>query len=330
MPWVVGIDEAGYGPLLGPLVIGATLWHVPPPAVAADVWAQLADAVARPASGGRHAATGAARLPVGDSKRVYDRKRGIATLERTVLAFVQAAGLPCRAVRELLAGLVVTPPVPQGCVDTACPWYRDLDAPLPRDPARSACDGVAAHLARVMQARGVVCRGLRVDLLTEDAFNRRVRQTRNKAALPMEGVWRLIDWAGRQCGEQDLYVRVDRLGGRADYRRGLMQAFAGRHVHEIAVGPECSRYRLADRTNDWHVEFAVDAEQKHLPVALASMLAKYVRELLMERFNAFWRELRPDLRPTAGYYTDAQRFLKDIGPVVERGDIRPEVFVRQR
>lgn len=320
MPLVVGIDEAGYGPLLGPLVIGATLWRGSPAAVAADGWALLADGVCRSTAGG------AGRLPVGDSKRLFDRKRGLATLERTVLAFVQAVGRRCGTVRELLTDLCSG----TGLEDTACPWYRDLDAPLPRDPARSACGGAAARLTRAMQAAGLVCCGLRADVVPEDGFNRRVHQTRNKAALPMEAVLRLIAWAGARCGPQDLYVRVDRLGGRADYRRALLQAFPDRHVHELAVGPECSRYRLATPTSDWHVEFAVEAEQRHLPVALASMLAKYVRELLMERFNAFWGALRPGVQPTAGYYTDARRFLKDIGPVVERGGIRPEVFVRQR
>lgn len=320
MPLVVGIDEAGYGPLLGPLVIGATLWRASPATVEADGWALLTNVACRSAAGGD------GRLPVGDSKRLFDRKRGLATLERTVLAFVHAVGRRCGTVRELLTDLSSS----TGLEDTACPWYRDLDAPLPRDPARSACGGAAARLTRAMQAAGLACCGLRVDLLPEDGFNRRVHQTRNKAALPMEAVLRLIAWAGRQCGQQDLYVRVDRLGGRADYRRALMQAFPDRHVHELAVGPACSRYRLATPTNDWHVEFAVEAEQRHLSVALASMLAKYCRELLMERFNAFWGELRPGVQPTAGYYTDARRFLKDIGPVVERGGIRPEVFVRQR
>jgi len=58
--------------------------------------------------------------------------------------------------------------------------------------------------------------------------------------------------------------------------------------------------------------FVEKAEGRCMSVALASMLCKYVRECLMHRFNAYWQSLLPDLTPTAGYYVDGQRFLRDI------------------
>jgi hypothetical protein len=42
------------------------------------------------------------------------------------------------------------------------------------------------------------------------------------------------------------------------------------------------------------------------------MLSKYIREALMRRFNAFWAGHVPNLTPTAGYYDDGTRFLRDI------------------
>ncbi len=320
MPLVAGIDEAGYGPLLGPLVIGATLWRVPPSAVGADLWQRLEAAVCRAA--GRSEA----RLPVGDSKQVFDRKRGISTLERTVLAFARAAGLHWETLGDLLQQLGFAPQT----AARAFPWYRDLTSPLPVDRARSAFEGAAQKLAGLMTERGVACCGLSAQVVTEDLFNHRVAHTRNKAAVLLEAVLRLIAWAAERCGDQDLHVLVDRLGGRADYRALLMRAFPGRHVHVLEVGEQLSRYRLASQENDWHISFEVDADGKHLPVALASMLAKYVRELLMDRFNAFWRGLSPQLRATAGYYTDAQRFLADIGPLVPQAGVPLERFVRAR
>jgi hypothetical protein len=49
-----------------------------------------------------------------------------------------------------------------------------------------------------------------------------------------------------------------------------------------------------------------------LPTALASMTAKYLRELSMRAFNEFWCAHIPDLKPTAGYYGDSRRFKRAI------------------
>ncbi|MEM1012610.1 MAG: hypothetical protein AAGI46_10385, partial [Planctomycetota bacterium] len=59
---------------------------------------------------------------------------------------------------------------------------------------------------------------------------------------------------------------------------------------------------------------------------LASMIAKYLRERYMERFNAFFQSVDSGLKPTAGYWSDAQRFLKDAeGAMDARGVERVEV-----
>jgi len=55
-----------------------------------------------------------------------------------------------------------------------------------------------------------------------------------------------------------------------------------------------------------------------MPTALASMVSKYTRELLMARFNAFFSHHAPGVRPTAGYATDAARFRADIAPHLPR------------
>lgn len=317
MALVLGIDEAGYGPVLGPLVCGATLWRAPDALVDADWWDVLADAIVRAHRGGD------ARLAVADSKEVFDRKRGLHSLERTVLAFATASGLARPALSEWLAALGAGP------LGDACPWYRDLAQPLPRDPARSAASGAAARLKASMESRGVGLIALRAAVVTEDAFNARVARTRNKGAVILEAVLWHIAWALARGDDEPLYVRVDRLGGRTNYRDVLMSAWPERPLQVLATDDQRSAYRLAGRPA-CELVFATGAEQRYLPVALASMLAKYVRELLMERFNAYWLERAPGLRPTAGYYTDAQRFLADIRPLLAHGPPAADVFVRAR
>lgn len=320
MPLVVGLDEAGYGPLLGPLVVGATVWRVAPRVATGDFWEHLAACVSRKAR------RGDARLPVADSKQVYDRKQGLATLERTVLAFAHAAGLRWTRAGDLLDGLGFV----RGPTVGTFPWYADLSRRLPVDPVHSAYEGAAARLAAEMARQQVACCGLRVEVIPEDVFNRRLAQTHNKAAVLLEAVLRLIHHAAGAAHDQDVYVLVDRLGGRADYRALLMAAFPDRHLHVVEQAETVSRYRLAGPRSDWHLSFVVDGDQQHLPIALASMLAKYVRELLMLEFNAYWQRLAPNLRPTAGYYVDAQRFLAELGPVAAQARLPLERFVRAR
>ena len=66
------------------------------------------------------------------------------------------------------------------------------------------------------------------------------------------------------------------------------------------------------------VTFKPRADAGDLCVALASMISKYLRELLMAEFNEFWQKHLPGLTPTAGYPGDAVRFFADIEPVRRR------------
>jgi len=316
---VVGIDEAGYGPTLGPLVVAASLWRIRTDRVKDDLWRHLDACVRRPPNHDD------AHLTVGDSKAVFHRKKGISTLERPVLAFASAAGLPCETLTQFLHALD-----PDFVDAHAIPWYRELSRTLPIERSLSRFAAVAGRLRGVMDAAEVRCCGLTARVVTEDRFNARVASTRNKAAVLIEQILRLIVRAAEHAGDGDLLVRVDRLGGRANYRALLHDAFPDRHLHEVEVSETVSRYRLADARSDWFVEFSVQADSRHLPVALASMTAKYVREALMGCFNEYWRTWLPDLKPTAGYYTDARRFLSEIEPVLERSRVPRDAFVRSR
>src|SRR5689334_20262944 len=85
MPWRVGLDEAGYGPNLGPLVLSSSACRVPAGAPEC-LWECLAAAVRR----AEHPADG--RLLIDDSKKVNGGKAGLARLEAGVLAVLASGG----------------------------------------------------------------------------------------------------------------------------------------------------------------------------------------------------------------------------------------------
>src|SRR5262249_34175345 len=80
MPWIIGIDEAGYGPNLGPLVMTSVACRVS--AWPVDLWQLLRPVVRRDSD------KDDGRLLVADSKVVYSAARGLQHLETTVLALL--------------------------------------------------------------------------------------------------------------------------------------------------------------------------------------------------------------------------------------------------
>jgi hypothetical protein len=76
-------------------------------------------------------------------------------------------------------------------------------------------------------------------------------------------------------------------------------------VHVLAETAGHSAYELP--AAGCRFEFTVGGEGR-MPVALASMTAKYLRELSMLAFNAHWSARIPGLRETAGYPVDAARW----------------------
>ena len=78
------------------------------------------------------------------------------------------------------------------------------------------------------------------------------------------------------------------------------------------------------------VTFASRGEDRAFPTALASCMAKYTRELMIHLLNRWFCARVPGLKPTAGYYVDGKRFLRDLSPFVERADVPLSRLVRVR
>ena len=78
---LLGVDEAGLGPTLGPLVSGLAAIRTPDGWTPETPWDALSDAVTAKWK------KGDPRIAVGDSKKIYPAG-GLAALEKTTLAFL--------------------------------------------------------------------------------------------------------------------------------------------------------------------------------------------------------------------------------------------------
>lgn len=323
-----GIDEAGYGPTLGPLCIGATIFRVSAdPESPPDLWSTLGAAVCR--------ATGrlnGAKIAVDDSKRLkrqgsFDERsfaRSVEHLERGVLAFLHASGADHTDDRSLIEGL-------RGRSMSGPKWYTECGPiPLPVAGDGPSLRLVGGRLARVCEARSVTVRALRCVVMDEGVFNERLARSGSKAAVSTNVVgamiarlWAMLARPGNDS-DRDAVVAVDRQGGRTRYESLLRRRLPGATVRVVEESPEQSVYEAAgagaagDRR--MRIVFQVEGERGHLPVALASMTAKLARELMMRRFNAFWSARIAELKPTAGYATDARRWLRDAAPFLSEAD----------
>ena len=307
----VGIDEAGYGPNLGPLVMTAVVaetiipieecsaaWKRP------DLWQHLAATVDR--AGGCPN-----RLWIDDSKAIFRAGKGRDRLEAACLAAIMAFGASRpRSLRDLLERTAIHR------VEEAelSPWFdaRTLDC--------QSLKALSAELETILALRPLEpadstwrIRNIHVAVVGPSRFNYGLGQTGSKAEVHFAAfadLMRLIWEAGP--ANMPTFVTGDKHGGRHYYYERLGLCFPGLWIERGAEGAESSHYVVRDHDRRLHLHLRPRADQADGLVALASIVSKTVRELWMDGFNDYWCERIPGLRRCAGYPLDARRFRDDI------------------
>jgi len=321
MVYVIGTDEAGYGPNLGPLVVSATLWQAPDDWGDADWYELLSDAVCRE---GRPKMN-PARVPIADSKALYKPGGSLRNLEGGVLACLRLVGLRpghWRAAWETLAA-----------EDAAGldrdPWFRDFQLALPLAHDPDSLDRLAETLLHALERAGVRLLAMRSVAVRPEPFNAWLDRLGNKATVLSTLTMELVKAVLPPADGQAALVVCDKHGGRQRYAALLQTVFPDDLVAILQESAVRSVYRGGPARARVEFRFLEKAE-RFLPVALASMTSKYLRELAMLAWNAFWQQQVPGLRPTAGYPQDAVRFKKEIEACQQRLGIPDRRIWRNR
>jgi len=325
--YFMGVDEAGYGPNLGPLVVAASLWSAPSEFDERQFSTALAGDFAC-----RSYTIHCPHVPLGDSKRLFAPQSGLGTLEAGLLALLpllpqtvpvigQGASLGAfldrlstQASRHQLQSLA---------------WYAGFERRQMPQALSDVCElqRLTTVARQSLQGSAIELVDLQAEIVCEPLFNREVTTTGSKGAVlsrvTLDLVTRLL-----QQSSAATEVFCDRQGGRKNYLPQLLAAMPDEWFHETAQSPLRSSYR-SQGARLIEVHFSVGGDS-FPPTALASMLAKYIRERLMEVLNHFWKAHVTELKPTAGYPLDARRFRAAIEPVALRMHWTPDQWWRTK
>jgi hypothetical protein len=296
---------------------------VPAELVQADLWTVLRPVVRR------HGERNDGRLLIDDSKRVY--AAGLPVLELGVRAALDRGG-------ETLAD----------CLDALAPachpalrreaWYVGATA-LPVEAASESC---AVLAARFREGQALAWLPARAVVVCPERFNAILDRFDSKAAVLGFGLGELVQAILASVGaesrrakpggspDEPLLFHIDKHGGRNFYGPMIQAMLSAGTVMAIRESNEQSVYRILGLAQPVELTFQPRADTAHPCVALASMVSKYLRELLMREFNAFWQQQVPGLKPTAGYPADAGRFYDAIRPAAAKLGIAERQLWRRK
>jgi ribonuclease HII len=281
----VGIDENGLGPRLGPLVVTA---------IAARTWGK-GDGIATSSPRGRLAAR------IGDSKKLV-------SFSDSVLGEAWARALTA----ERSSRLSHTPPESPDTVVRALSIdaRATLERPCPADhmtqcwgtdgEAFGAEDSLVAQLVKdlaSLRAKGVAVLGAHVAIVCTERLNEAAARGISRFQTDLFAMERLILHARESYGTE-LDATCGKVGGYASYPPAF-GPLAGRLFTTVEEGQARSEYRIA---NLGRVSFVRDADSGHLLVALASLVGKWVRDLLTRRVTRYHRAHDPGLPEASGYH----------------------------
>jgi ribonuclease HII len=286
----VGVDENGLGPRLGPLVVTA---------VRAKGALEGAARALRAARCGRMAER------LGDSKGLVsyaDSSLG----EAWARALVARRGLAPKTPDDLLRALYLEP---EEELRAPCPaehagqcWSAAEERFLATDDVVRA---VSADLAR-LDERGLVVEDARVSVTCVRRLNEATARGTSRARVDLHAMERLVLWA-RESGGEDVLATCGKVGGYDRYA-GDFGPLSGRLHATLEEGRARSAYRVA---GVGEIAFVRDADASHALVALASLVGKWARDVLMARIVRYHRAHDAALPDASGYHDPVtERFVE--------------------
>jgi len=311
---VVGIDENGLGPRLGPLVVTMV--------VASTSDEGRARAEARP--------KGAMRARLGDSKKLVafgDTALG----EAWARAIARRMGLREAQVAtpdELVNALSLDS---RDALRAPCPEHHGAQCWDTRDEALVSTPEQAKLVAKVekdlakLEELGVHIERATCVVTCARRLNDGVDRGLTRFHMDLHAMERLMLDARERAG-RDIVATCGKVGGFNSYSAAF-GPMSGR-LHAVAMeGRARSEYHMP---GVGQLAFVRDADAKHLLVCMASLVGKWVRDLLMARIVRYHRAEHPDAPDASGYHDPVTtRFISATRLSRKKRGLPDECFERR-
>ncbi len=272
----IGVDENGLGARLGPLLVTAVAAEVQPRGLR---WMQrgLPAIVAK---------------DLDDSKQLLAfGKHGLG--EAWARALHPDANSPAELFERLSTETLTS-------LQSPCPKRAHAQCwSIPDDEFSADPDVVArlrGHLARFVK-RGVTIRSVRSSSVCVARLNELRAQGVNRFAADLHTMERLVLGMRAEAG-RDVTAILGKVGGITDYPKHFGPLSGRLHI-ALEQCRQRSSYRIVG-VGDLH--FLQDADASDPLVMLASMVGKYLRELLMSRISRYYTSNIEGLANVSGYH----------------------------
>jgi ribonuclease HII len=304
---IVGVDENGLGPRLGPLVVTAITVRA----------TGEGERLAQRAPGRRFAR-------VGDSKALVSYKDS--TLgEAWARVLLARLGRAARTPTEVVHGLSLDErphlrALCPGAHEAQC--WGDGGEGHGADPA--LVKRVEKDLTR-LEALGIVPVDVRSVILCTRRLNDAAAAGTSRFDVDLHAMERLV-LAARETAGEELFATCGKVGGYNQYSPAF-GPLAGRLHVTLEEGRKRSEYRFPGLGN---VAFLRDADASHLVVAMASLVGKWLRDVLMARVIRYHRAEDGALPEASGYHDPVTARFVDGSALNRKNRELPDVCFERR
>jgi ribonuclease HII len=305
----IGIDENGLGPRLGPLIVTAVVAQTEGPG--------HERAERRP--------RGAMKARLGDSKKLVSHG-DTALGEAWARAIARRMGLPePRRPVDLVNALSLDPPAE---LEAPCPGHHGHQCWNPEGEAFAADEALVRQVGKDLlrlESQGIRIERVACVVVCVRRLNEGISRGLTRFHVDLHAMERLaLDARARV--DEEVVVTCGKVGGFNRYPPAF-GPLNGR-LHAVAMeGRKRSEYAVPGLGR---IAFVRDADENNMLVGMASLVGKWVRDLLMARVVKYHREANPDLPDASGYHDPVTtRFIEASRLARKRRGLPDECFTRR-